>query len=73
MLQNIKAVIFDLDGTLVDSMWVWKQVDLDYLDSQLADLELSDHHLRLCYRKLPEGRILLAKVMYIKYFFSFSK
>ena len=26
-----EGVIFDLDGTLVDSMWVWKQIDIDYL------------------------------------------
>lgn len=31
MLTNISAVIFDLDGTLIDSMWVWKQIDVDYL------------------------------------------
>ncbi|MBO4981246.1 MAG: YgiQ family radical SAM protein [Lachnospiraceae bacterium] len=31
MLQNIEAVIFDLDGSLVDSMWMWKAIDIEYL------------------------------------------
>lgn len=31
MLKNIKAVLFDLDGTLVDSMWIWKSIDIEYL------------------------------------------
>ena len=24
-------MIFDLDGTLVDSMWMWKAIDIEYL------------------------------------------
>lgn len=32
MLKNKKAVIFDLDGSLVDSMWVWLQVDELYME-----------------------------------------
>ena len=31
LLQHKDAVIFDLDGTLVDSMWMWKQIDIEYL------------------------------------------
>lgn len=33
-MNNIKAAIFDLDGTLVDSMWVWQQIDIDYLSKK---------------------------------------
>lgn len=32
MLKNIDAVIFDLDGTLIDSMWVWKSIDDIYIE-----------------------------------------
>ncbi len=31
MKNQIKAAIFDLDGTLVDSMWMWKAIDMEYL------------------------------------------
>ena len=34
MLKNIKAVLFDLDGTLVDSMWIWKSVDEEYFEKK---------------------------------------
>ena len=30
-LDGIEAVIFDLDGTLVDSMWTWYKIDVDFL------------------------------------------
>lgn len=32
MLKDKQAVIFDLDGTLIDSMWVWNEVDKEYLN-----------------------------------------
>lgn len=31
LLLEKDAVIFDMDGTLVDSMWIWPSVDDDYL------------------------------------------
>ena len=30
-LKDFEAVIFDLDGSLVDSMWMWKAIDIEYL------------------------------------------
>lgn len=32
MLNDIKAVIFDLDGTMVNSMWMWHDIDIEYLE-----------------------------------------
>lgn len=31
MHKHYEAVIFDLDGTLIDSMWIWKDIDMAYL------------------------------------------
>lgn len=47
MWKNKKAMIFDLDGTLVDSMWMWYDIDVEYLgrfgitipDGLQADIE----------------------------------
>ncbi len=31
LTDKIKYAVFDLDGTLFDSMWLWKKIDYDYL------------------------------------------
>lgn len=38
MLTNIKAVFFDLDGTLIDSMHIWKDIDIEFLGRFGIDL-----------------------------------
>ena len=32
MLKDIEAIIFDIDGTLVDSMWIWNDIDNWFLE-----------------------------------------
>lgn len=38
MLKGIDAVIFDMDGSLVDSMWMWHEIDIEYLGRFGIDL-----------------------------------
>lgn len=38
MLKNKKAVIFDLDGSLVDSMWLWREIDIEFLGARGMEL-----------------------------------
>ena len=30
MIEQKEAVIFDLDGTMTDSMWIWEEIDQDF-------------------------------------------
>lgn len=41
MLKNIEAVIFDMDGTLVDSMWIWDEIDKEYLAKHGIEVPLT--------------------------------
>lgn len=38
IFQGIEAVLFDLDGTLIDSMWIWEDIDREYLGKFGIDL-----------------------------------
>ncbi|WEV45950.1 HAD family phosphatase [Bifidobacterium sp. ESL0690] len=47
-----KAAIFDLDGTLLDSMDVWHQVDVDFFRSR--DIPLTDDYMGIVNAMRPE-------------------
>lgn len=59
VLDNKKAVIFDLDGSLVDSMWIWRQIDIDYLGR-------FGHSLPDTLQEELEGKSFKETALYIK-------
>ncbi len=44
MLNNIESIIFDLDGTLVDSMWLWHDIDVEFLEKRGLSLPQTYQH-----------------------------
>ncbi|PHV69722.1 HAD family hydrolase [Sporanaerobium hydrogeniformans] len=59
MNKQYEAVIFDLDGTLIDSMWVWEKIDEGFLSE--LDLEVPKNM-----DKLLEGKSFTETAMYFK-------
>ena len=43
-MKDFKAAIFDLDGTILDSMWVWKRVDEEFLGTR--DIEIPADYVK---------------------------
>lgn len=62
MLKNIQSIIFDLDGTLVDSMWVWDEIDIEFLSKRGLNLPAT-------YQKEIEGMSFTETAIYTKELF----
>jgi len=58
--MKYNAVIFDLDGTLIDSMGIWLQVDKEYLEKR--NISVPDD----LFRDVPEGNSYKEICQYFK-------
>lgn len=66
MLEQIQSVIFDLDGTLVDSMWLWHDIDVEFLEERGLSLPET-------YQKEIEGMSFTETAVYTKELFHLSE
>lgn len=64
--MSVEAVLFDLDGTLVDSMWMWRQIDIEYL-------ERFGHELPEQLQKDIEGMSFTETAIYFKETFNLPR
>jgi len=63
----MKAVIFDLDGTLVDSMGIWEDVDKKFLNSRSLDVPEG------LFDSIPQGNSFSGMAQYFKERFSLKE
>lgn len=53
-IKKFKGAIFDLDGTLLDSMWVWSYIDETFLKKRGIDVPM-DYVEKIAHMALYEG------------------
>ena len=66
ILDEIDAVIFDMDGSLVDSMWIWKQIDIDHF-------AMNGKELPEDFQSQVDGMSLYQTAVYVKETFAFDE
>jgi len=59
-IMKIQAIIFDLDGTLIDSMGLWRQVDTDFLNQR--GIAVPDD----LFDQIPAGNSFINTAQYFK-------
>ena len=59
-MNSFKAVIFDMDGTLIDSMQLWRNVDKDFLHSRGLKVPPD------LFAELPQGNSFIQTAQYFK-------
>ena len=60
MWREKKRAIFDMDGTLIDSMWMWKDIDIEYLNRFGIELPPDLQH-KIEGMSLPETAVYFQK------------
>ncbi|MDP2173083.1 MAG: HAD family phosphatase [Candidatus Cloacimonadaceae bacterium] len=58
--MNYKAIIFDLDGTLIDSMRLWREVDTEFLAKRGIEVPAD------LFAHLPQGNSFIQTAKYFK-------
>lgn len=66
MLKDIKACFFDMDGTIIDSMWMWRDIDIRFLGERGIELP-SDLQKRI------EGKSFSETAVFFKEEFGLSE
>ena len=52
--MNCDAAIFDLDGTILDSLWVWEDISKDFLSKKGKDIPVT-YIQELCSKSFQEA------------------
>lgn len=66
MLNNVSACIFDMDGTLIDSMWMWRDIDIEFLGRKNITIPED-------LQKQIEGMNFIQTAVYFKEHFGFEE